>query len=745
MTTVDPIRTPHTLNPQGEVDFPALVDEAFSHPERSETIIRKFCESMEKLTATWSKTHDHALGKRLEAAAECLTTLHVGFTQGTEKHRSAIRNFEGRIDAVSEAAARCFSAIPQEAAEQPPVKKTKKEEEPQPLDQSLAHALRSHDDDAALLHIAKGASVQLLSPADKNRLADKALATLNDMALAALIRGGCKLYDSSGQSPIVLQAVSSNLIESVKALIACHANLHTTDAQQNTALHRAFLLGNPDMVELLFPHIDPQAVNAFGQTALTSLFNIHPENLDYVQIVDQYVPIFLKTLFGRLPEELPGGTFQESDCSQMAMKISGGKLPHCPIDIVEIAFLTQDQYVMYSLFSQIDTETFLSACSGLEKKYPQATVARFATSSFVLNPYHLQIGAHSAPVLPLGNKNPNLDTFLEMFDQLNFYHPEAPHYVDAIRWIQNGSTAKENLSQEKAIKHLRADLKSGLERIIHRVRYAGVPAFEPEKWFDRIELLLKHVINTLEEKKDPTTTLNALKELRTSFQPCATALTTTAINLYERLCFNIDTTNPQTPFFHSLAHFRKLQFDDAVNRIHDGEIHHGHKALVVLGKELGLPGHEEASVYNDPGYHGDGNPYAVKQEFFARYTPQSIINWFLEAFKANTDNIRNVYIDLHRASLNPDWKKERYAPIFEQLSAIETEKDEGSRNAAIDALFEKSDIIRAGKDQPPRDAVLNDLFSDYLANFVFDENGSPRLQAAIYLLSKLGVLHSRLK
>ena len=745
MTTVDSLRAPIPFNPQDGVVFPALVDEAFSHPERSEIILRTFCECMEKLIALFSKSPDAALGKRLELSAECLTTLHLGFAQGTERHRSAIRNFEGRIDAVSAAAAGCFSAVPQAVEEQPPLKKVKQEEPPKPLDTNLSESLKRRDDDAALLLIATGASVQLLSPEDKNRLAEKAFANLNDQALAALIRGGCIIYDGSGQSPLLLQAISSNLIESVKALIACHANLHTTDGQKNTALHRAFLLGNPDMVELLFPHIDPQAVNAFGQTPLSALFNIHPDNLDYVQVVDQYVPIFLKTLFGKLPEELPGKTFQESEAVQMAMKISGGKLPRCPIDIVEMAFLIQDKHLLYALFSQIDTETFLSACSALEQKYPQASVALFATSCFALNPYHLQLGAQSAPIGPLKGKNPNLDAFLGLFDQLNFYHPEAAHYVDAVQWLQSTSRVHDSLSQEKAIKHLRGDLKSGLERTIHRVRYAGVPAYEPEKWFAHIELLLKHVINVLEEKKDPATTLNALKELRASFQPCATAVTTTAVNLYERLCFNIDTTNPRVSFFRSLANFRRLQFDDAVNHIHGGEIHRGHKALVVLGKELGLPGHEQACFYDDPGYHGDGNPYAVQQEFFARYIPHSIVDWFFEVYKANTDNIRNVYIDLHKACCKPDWKKERYAPIFEQLTALEQEKDEVRRNAAIEALLEKNDILKAGKGQPPREAVMNDLFGDYLANFVFDEKGGPRVQSILYLFSNLGVINSRLR
>ena len=91
--------------------------------------------------------------------------------------------------------------------------------------------------------------------------------------------------------------------------------------------------------------------------------------------------------------------------------------------------------------------------------------------------------------------------------------------------------------------------------------------------------------------------------------------------------------------------------------------------------------------------------------------------------------------------MNPQWNHQRYAPILEQLAVLE----KGKNTATIDALLEKSEIVKISKDQPPREAIEQDRFSDYLAHFVFDDMGKFRPQAAVHLLSCMGVIQSSMK
>ncbi len=742
-----------------------LMNEALTHPERCDEIIGIFFQQMNGLIDTCSKSKDGDLAKTLKVAAQCLSTIHDAFADGDVAQKALIQKHEEQIGSVTQTALECITSIPKKKRARPssppphtpeadkslPPPPEKKMAVPPPKEMPAAHepsseqlvaaALQRHDDDALLSCIEAGASMKLFSSGDKDRLAAYAATTLNDAALAALIRGGCQIYNPEGQSPILLDAVSSSLVLSVRALIERHANLHTTDAQGNTALHRAFLLGNPEMVRLLTKLVDPQAMNRFRQTPLQAILDVRPENIDYLQLPESRLPSFFESLFTRKPEELPGGAVFKTPARETVFKICGGKIPPIPFDIVEMAFLANNPDLNAALFHEMDTNTFLAACARLENLYPQESVNLFMVSPYAINPYHFQMGGASAPVRPLGAKNPRLETFLKLFDNLNFANPTAPHYVDATAWWKECTSGREVLPCHEAIAHIRQDLENGLGRIIRKERYAAVPSFQPEKWFARMELLLKNVILCLEEKKNPATTLNTLKELRGCFQHCATALTTTAINLYERLCFNIDPSQPHLAFLRPLANHRRQCFDDAVNMVLDGEIHHGHHALVVLGPELGLIGHEEAAAYVDPGFQGDIQPEAIKKDFFARYTSSSIIEWLTQALRTNTDNIRDPYIDLHRHFMNPQWNHQRYAPILEQLAVLE----KGKNTATIDALLEKSEIVKISKDQPPREAIEQDRFSDYLAHFVFDDMGKFRPQAAVHLLSCMGVIQSSMK
>ncbi len=740
-----PVSTPQVIRPRDARDFQALTGEALDHPERTNDILRIFFQQMEELIGYCLETQDKAATHILHAAAETLSMFREALEQGTDAHRATISKHSETIDLITSTAVECISSIfaasHREAELQaPPAKRTTS------LQDQLLASIQQRNDEDALDYIAQGAPIHVLSQEDKDRLAALAMLRAKDASLAALIRGGCHIFNPSGLSPMLLDAVSSNLIESVKALIERHANLHTTDAQKNTALHRAFLLGNPAMVRVLLRCVDPQSTNVWKQTALQSLLNTHPDALPYRNIDDAHIPAFLETLF---KQDLPEA---RTPAREMLFTITGGKVPPVPLDIVEMAFLLNHPDLNAALWKDIGTHSFLTACAHLEQRYHRDSVLQFMMMPFNIDPFHFGMGGESAPVPPLGTQNPPLKTFLKLFDNLNFYNPSAPHYVDASAWWRDSTTNREVLPREKAIKQLRGQLKTGIKNISNRVRFAGVPVVNTGQWFDRIDLLLKHILITLEKKNDPATTLSTLKELRSSFQHCATAYTTAAVNLYERLCFNIDPTQRDIAFLRALATHRRRCFDEALNLVHDREIHHGHKALIVLGPELGIQGHKEEAQYQDPGYRGDCRPAAVREAFYARYTPYSILDWLLQALKANTDSIRDPYIDLHKHFMPSNWQQDRYGPVLDQLQHLEEERDLTKRKTAIDELLAKHDIVMGYRQPQPRSqdlalarkAVEEDRFNEYLGAAVFDEQGKFRPQAAVYLLSCMHTIRSRL-
>lgn len=750
-----------------------LVMEALDHPERCETIVGIIFQKMNGLIDDCRRTPDRTAAKLLTRTARCLANIHQAMTEGSNDQKALIQKHEEKIQEMVQRALECATSIPKPAhgrassaltspgGQEPTaaqVTTTISAEE-----QLLADGLDRRDDTAVLSAVAQGAPITSLSQSEKDRLAALALSRLQDRALAALIRAGCCIFNPAGQSPMLLDVVSGNLTLSAKALIDRHANLHTTDVHGNTALHRAFLLGNPEMVTLLISRIDPQSLNAFHQTPLSSLLWVRPENTPYLQIPDANVPSFVETLFKRNLEELPGKGIFDTPARAIALKSSGGKIPPTSFDIVEMAFLLHIPELDAALFAEMDTTTFTTACANLEGRYPRESVVRFLTSPFAVNPFHYQMGGESAPVPPLGAKNPPLSSLLTLFDRLNFHNPAAPHYVDAVAWWKSISPGHQVLPKDEAIKQIRQGIKAGVDTIANRIHFAAVPPVEPEKWFARIELLLKHIIIKLEEKNNPPTTLSTIKELRAGFQFCATAYTNTVVNCYERLCFNVDPSQKDVAFLRSLANYRRQCFDEALNLVHDREIHHAHKALVVLGPELGLPGHEEEARYIDAGFQGDGNPDAVRKVFLARYTPSSIVDWLLQALKANTDSIRNPFIDLQKHFMLSNWQQEKYGPVHEQLKKLRLERDASKRTAAVEELLRANDIVMSVRSTPaqkPRlpdlleaqrhlmqahQAVEEDRSSEYLANVVFHEDGSPRLQAVIHLLSCMGVIQSRLR
>lgn len=598
-------------------------------------------------------------------------------------------------------------------------------------------ALKNEEDNTLLGCIEKKLSLERFSLSEKNELAKKALETSNDTVLAALIRGGCTIYNDQGASPLLLDAVSHNLIESVKALIEKHANLFTVDEQKNNALHRAFFAGNPEIAKLLMQYIDPQSGNRFSQTPLMALLKPHEENRTYIQ--QEKIPAFLEALFKRSPEEIPGRVGQ-SLATKVFSTITGGTLPPFPVDIVEMAYLANNKDLDAALLQSLDLSTFLTACETLEKRYPRESVSKCMASWYAIDPEHFQIGGESVPVPPLGAKNPPLTSLIDLLKGLNFNDSKDNVVQWAKAYTPNGKSPP-NTAKE-AVEVLEKIIQEGVRRISEKIPYGGVPPTEPQRtaWFQRMELLLKHIIIALDEKKDPSLTLSALKQLVAGFNHCATGLNTAAINVFEQLYAKIDSTDKHLAFMRALAQFRRQQFDIAAGYVHDSEIHVTQKALVTLGPELGLPGHEEVARYVDLGA-GDEKAKKVKDIFLDMYTPQSILTeWLFPGVISNIHNLSSLYVDLQDCLRDPHFDKAHYDSIVNQLSSLEKEPDEQKRKKEIETLLTANDIFKLTDDQDPRVAIQADQRAMYRATVVYDPVYLPRPRAALHLLTCLGIL-----
>ncbi len=609
---------------------------------------------------------------------------------------------------------------------------------------SLAAADKNHP---VLLALAEhGVCMKELPPDLLRQLATQAVEGLLDNALARLVSDGCPLHDGDGQAKLLLNAVSANLVAGVRAMLTRHVNFHTKDEKGNSALHRAFFLGSPEMVRTLQPHIDPQMRNAQGHTPLQALFHAQDHNPDLLQIGEARYTVFLQNIFERPQEAFQGILMGSSTMKAHLARTGRAFLFPPPGDLVEIAFLLNDAPYSAALFAEMSPDDFRQSCQYLLTRYPQEVVQRFQLSHWELDGRHYATGCtHFEPPAadPVGN--PPLTRVLDLFNTLNLTRPDAPSYVDPREFLRSARAQDPKaLTPPQAIQLLRAELDTFIGRLASEKHFYGTPVEGKRgfiEFFSQLKRMVKHIIATLEQKKDPQETYRVLHEIIAAAPLCGGRYQETILREYLKVCFGRKDETPEEALLKQLAEFRFDLFDTIVARIPDNDAHDFLDARRNLGAKFGIPGFQQVEHFDDPYTRIHRHDERIEREFQEQYNPQAIVISLIQQIQQNSV-FRDHYLNLHKKYGASEWKQDRYGPILAELPHIEATEDPEEKEALVLSIYNYLELPRI-PGQSLREAILEDQKSDYLLESVYNEQGRPRPEAVEYILEKLGVFRSR--
>jgi hypothetical protein len=528
-------------------------------------------------------------------------------------------------------------------------------------------------------------------------------------------------------------------------MLSSHVNVYSKDEKENTALHRAFFLGSPDMVRLLSHHIDPRVKNHEGHTPLQALFHAKEHNPELVQINEEAYAAFLQNLLER-PQTAFQGVFDGGEAViQHLTRLGGPSLFPLPGDLIEAAFLLNDKPLFFDLLARVSEEEFHQSCQELAAKYSKESVDELAFSHWQLDDRHFATGGkHFEPPARDPEPSPPLDWLLRLFERINFTNPDADHYVNPVAYLKAAREEDPKIENPReALAILRADLETFIRRFTSQERFYGTPVEGKPgfiEFYNQLTRMVKHIIATLEQKNDPEETQKTLFEMISASQKCGGRYQEAVLREYLKVCFGAKDDTPEETILKTLAEFRFDLFEAAISNIPEKDSHDFLDAQRNLGAKFGIPGFKQVVNIEDPYSRLHRHDKRIEDEFQAKYTPHAIVSYLIQAME-NDARIRDAYLTLHKAHGAARWKLDHYGPIFEELACIEADDDREEREVRLMSLFDYHSIMKA-PGQSNREAVKEDQKSEYLEHSVYDEGGHLRPQAVEFLLEKLGVFHS---
>jgi len=601
----------------------------------------------------------------------------------------------------------------------------------------------------ALKLIKLGASLDNVSIEDKTALAWYTIDMEHpdDRALSLLVKGGCKVKGER-EDQMLPKAALQDMTLSVAALLDKDVNLHATLSDENSALHLAYLRGNVPLIRLLSKQISPLIKNRFGHTPLMAVLNGLYQEDEFCKIPKEASEPFLNELFfsrhsiiineersPKIEKEL----IRVLDSTALVQKESFGNFSSFPfIDVVEIAYLLDDNKLQDEVFSSSYRENVVASCDEMRKKYPERDVDTLLLKSFKINRAHLSTGCIEFTPSEHVAGNPDIEQLLDIFDSINWTNPNAENFFNPHDLLPSWTTIK---GYEEARADARERLNTFLNRVSGRVAFEGTPLAHSralEVFYHTIELEIQHIIHSIQHTFDPDITRGVLKEFIQASTACGGRYFATALKQYLLVCQGVEET-PIYLFQKTIAECRKEILEGVVTQLYADKAHNVHaftRAVRDLGQQFGIPGYQQMKQFKDrytiSGYRAPD----ISSRFVQLYSPHAIITeWYLPALKSDAE-AREAYIDLHKEYLPSLWKKDHYANLQKRLLKISPD--------SIDSFLDDNDIFPT-PGQKPAEAIEADRVSDYLEHFVFNEQGELRLEAIIYLFEKLGVITSKAK
>lgn len=592
--------------------------------------------------------------------------------------------------------------------------------------------------------ISLGFTPQNLTSDEKNYLLKKALDEYNDTVASTLIKNGffC-LSDKKKNSDLVFECISNGLTESTKALLEKGVDFSIKDENGLTPLHYYFLLGNIDLVRMIMKRVDPTIKNDNNETPLSCLLAPQTEIARTVKNMNPDVPEFILSLFSREKEAFSGVRERHDSYRRELKKFETSILiPAC--DTVELTFLLGDSELQKKLFLHVGREVFEKSCVELRKKYPREAVDTFFFSSFFMKESHFETGCDII-TLPQGVDETNdisklstlcndiysislsdlkrltssfsekqISEFTAYFKKIQF-HFSSSFSRDSLNELKEFST-EEQLKLFTAIKKYRrktfsATEEKALEDYLHKVTYRKSFLGTPQEgssgldYFYRIiENNLKHIVFSLEQKRDAELTVGTLKEFIEASPKCGGRYFAVAQLQAEKVCLGLE-PSPQKLFERSLGSLREMCLSGIIAERYRDQAHNVHAynlALYHLGKSLGIPGHQHS--FNDNVFTVPFDKDEVLSLFKKSYTIDTIVHgWVLPKLTDDID-FRNFYIDLQLALVPESWQ------LADQRKPIDREE----------------------------------IVSDFMTRIVYDERGKFSALGVFFLLERIEVVESML-
>jgi hypothetical protein len=613
---------------------------------------------------------------------------------------------------------------------------------------------------------ARGFPMKDFSVNEMHQITVAALKNSSDEAsLRSILHSGLTLNTSEDALDILFPAISQGHIKSVKALLEKKAKFTVKDANDNTALHKAFLSGNSAMVQLFFPLVDPRLKNKDGQTAL--MMALHPSHR-YLLPESNKKNFLAKIL---TPPSLSWKRVSSSGFSERLTTLFPG-IEFPPCDPVELAYLINDPVLFMCLKKRITRESFIESCETLAAKYPHKSFEQFQRSIFSLTKAHYKTG-YAAYKVPKTAPPIPLESIFTLFDQVDWKKEEfdpiriakkigrgispfteekmvawldevLPQYVSnnrvqrKIREKMKAEVLKSGglLDKEKAIdclnesltslvsssaiqnkivdalrKHIfdksLAYIKKMIQKFISNIEtkaeISDVPHGERARteFYDLIKREVLYVCDHLQKNPDAKLAHNVLKDFAVASGLCGGRYNYVAANKYFLVCEGMEET-PMSLFLRRIADFRKTCLEEAVAFLYGKQEHSVHGYnLAVL--DLG----EKLGI---PGF---ADPFDKEKYTVTGYDPVRIEQKFHDIYSID--------------SIIDDW----IWPSVEE-----------------DSLFQKQykklqiELMPKVEKKPPTE----DEKYTYLQTVIHDEETfALRKEALLYLLERLGIIKTDVK
>lgn len=761
ISSIDPSHSHLPLRPSEHNERPlgqSVYDETIKQMKQGDLTVQEgariITDRLKERARDFVHTPSRDLARQLRIGMQALKTLHQQhfYSKGSDKEHELEQSLIDTCRTVAtslasnekykepEVNAQCGSL--KEAYEQ--IKKLKGPIPKEVVQRLVPMALAAGDNEVLLVLAEKGASMRELPDERKLILAKLAIDHLQDAALQQLIEDDCPLKDKDGNSSLFLNAVSSNLINSVTSMLSSGVNIHSKDREGNTALHRAYLVRNGEMIRLLQKFINPNEKNGKGFTPLQALIHRYSQQ----QSEGKNLFSFLQQVLSR-PKEAYQGVFVASDgVKQHLRRINKNALLPPPGDLIEIAFLLEDHALTSALFASISREEFSLSCKELRSRYPKKAVDSFYSSQFILDERHFALGCHFFD-LPKEDppSNPPVENLFMLFDSINFYNPEKEYFTDPIAFLKQAREMPPDVkTAEIARLLLRADLDEYIQKVVSRAHFVGAPIEGTPGFtvfFDQHIRMVKYIIAHLEKSKDPVEVMETIHELISSSNHCGGRYYLATLRVYMHLCGGESVKTTEEAIYLHLAKLRQMCFEAIVSKIPNREPHEYLDVLHNLGETFGIPGYTEVQNVPDPYSREHTHDGHIEKEFLEKYTPETIVNELLDtiSYDDEFENFILAYLKTHGA---PEWDKDHYTSILKALEATESIEDKELKEALQMSILEQHHIMK-GEKESSREAVLAEQMHEYEVHCIYDEQAHMRVEAMVFILEQLGILHSSLK